>query len=53
VHLESYGGGHFITNSDEVAYFSAVFDQAKSMALTPAESRSFVRRPENAWSKIC
>ncbi|WP_459547889.1 helix-turn-helix domain-containing protein [Nocardia sp. X0981] len=53
VHLESYGGGRFITDADEVAYFSAVFDQAKNVALTPAESKRFVRRLENAWSKRC
>ncbi|MEV0110345.1 helix-turn-helix transcriptional regulator [Nocardia sp. NPDC050799] len=53
VHLEGYGGGRFITNADEVSYFSAVFDQAKSMALTPVESKKFVQRLEKAWSKKC
>ncbi len=50
VHLEGYGGGYFISEPDEVAYFVASFDHACRIALAPRESSTFIRRLADAWS---
>lgn len=42
VHIEGYGGGQFIDDAEEVAYFQGVFDHATRIALSPSESRKFV-----------
>lgn len=49
VHIEGYGGGRFITDADEVAYFASAFDHATKVALSPAESRTFIRRLADEW----
>lgn len=49
VWIEGYGGGHFITDADEVSYFSAVYDQAVDLALSPADSADFVRDLAAEW----
>jgi len=49
VHTEGYGGGRFITEADEVAYFVSAFEHATKLALSPAESRKFIRRLAREW----
>lgn len=49
VYLEGYGGGRFITDGDEVAYFVAVHDQAARFALSPAESVAFICELASEW----
>ena len=48
-YIEGYGGGRQITDADEVAYFSAAYDQALSIALPPAQSVEFIREVANRW----
>lgn len=49
VHIEGYGGGRFITDTDEVAYFASAFDHASRVALNPVASRKFIRRLADEW----
>jgi hypothetical protein len=49
VWIEGYGGGQFITDADEVRYFLAAFEQAADLALSPAESVSFIRDLGDRW----
>jgi transcriptional regulator with XRE-family HTH domain len=49
VWVEGYGGGKFITDAEEVAYFASVFDQASRLALPPAESVGFIRKLASEW----
>jgi len=49
VYLEGYGGGRFITEADEVAYFADAFDQATKVALSPADSVAFIREMASKW----
>lgn len=49
VWIEGYGGGNFITDAEEVAYFVDVYDQATRLALSPAESVSFIRDLASEW----
>lgn len=49
VYLEGYGGGRFITEADEVAYFSSAFDQACKVALSPLDSVAFIRDVQQKW----
>jgi transcriptional regulator with XRE-family HTH domain len=49
VYLEGYGGGRFITEADEVAYFTDAFDQATKVALSPSESVTFIREVAAKW----
>lgn len=49
VYIEGYGGGQFITDADEVAYFDEAFDQAARLALSPAGSVAFIRELANEW----
>ncbi|MEV0356484.1 helix-turn-helix transcriptional regulator [Nocardia sp. NPDC050697] len=49
VHFESYAGGRFITEADEVGYFASAFDHAAKIALTPKESRRFVLELAEEW----
>lgn len=49
VWIEGYGGGQFITDAEEVAYFVEVFNQAARLALPPAESVRFIRRVASEW----
>ena len=41
--------GQFITDADEVRYFVVAFDQAVRVALTPAESVSFIENLADEW----
>jgi transcriptional regulator with XRE-family HTH domain len=50
VHIEGYGGGRFISDAEEVAYFAAAFEQAQGMALSPSESRKFIQKQAKEWS---
>lgn len=50
VHIEGYGGGRVITDSDEIAYFTEVFDHATRIALPSGKSRDFVERLSATWS---
>lgn len=50
VHIEGYGGGRFITDADEVAYFAEVFDQSCRIALSPRRSREFIATLAATWS---
>lgn len=49
VHIEWYGGGQFITDAGEVAYFASAYDHATRVALNPARSRRFIRRLADEW----
>lgn len=49
--LEEYGGGKFITDADEVAYFAAAYEQATRVALPPADSAAFIRNMADDWRK--
>lgn len=49
VHIEGYGGGRFITDADEVAYFWSAFEHGARVALSPKESLAFVRRQAERW----
>ena len=49
VWIEGYGGGQFITDADEVHYFTATFEQATRLAMSPAESLSFIGDLANQW----
>jgi transcriptional regulator with XRE-family HTH domain len=49
VHIEGYGGGRFITDADEVAYFWSAFDHATRVALSPKESLAFLKRNAERW----
>lgn len=49
VYLSGYGGGRFIYDRDEVAYFTAAFDQATKVALPPSESVAFIREVAAKW----
>ncbi|MEG8178471.1 helix-turn-helix domain-containing protein [Nocardia terpenica] len=49
VHVESYGGGRFITDAEEVEYFGVAFEQACRVALSPDDSREFVRQLAGRW----
>ncbi|WP_280428343.1 helix-turn-helix domain-containing protein [Nocardia brasiliensis] len=51
VHIESYRGGTFITDADEVGYFAAAFDHAARVALSPTESRRFVLGLADEWER--
>lgn len=51
VHIEGYGGGRFITDADEVAYFNAAFDHAARVALSPLDSRSFITELASNWRR--
>jgi len=53
VHVEGHGGGQFITDSDEVAYFTAAFDHACRVSMSPKGSREFVLQAAEAWSTKC
>ncbi|MRH86192.1 helix-turn-helix domain-containing protein [Nocardia sp. SYP-A9097] len=50
VHIEGYGGGRFISDADEVAYFSETFDDACRIALSPRQSRDYIEKLANTWS---
>lgn len=49
VHIEGYGGGRFITDADEVAYFGSAFDHATRVALSPQDSVAFIRQQADRW----
>jgi transcriptional regulator with XRE-family HTH domain len=49
VHIEGYGGGRFVTDADEVAYFASAFEHATRVALPPRESLSFIRKLADEW----
>ena len=49
VWIEGYGGGQFITDADEVRYFAATLDQAAGLAMSPAESVSFIHDLATQW----
>jgi transcriptional regulator with XRE-family HTH domain len=49
VWIEGYGGGQFITDSDEVRYFATTFDQAARLALPPSETVSFINDLAAQW----
>ncbi|WP_306363125.1 helix-turn-helix transcriptional regulator [Nocardia sp. CC227C] len=49
VHIEGYSGGQFITNADEVEYFAAAFEHACRVALSPRQSREFLRELADTW----
>jgi transcriptional regulator with XRE-family HTH domain len=51
VYIEGYGGGQFITEAEEVGYFMSIFDHARRIALSPSESRRFILRLADEWSK--
>ncbi|MGY2125618.1 helix-turn-helix domain-containing protein [Nocardia gipuzkoensis] len=51
VHLEGYGGGQSITDPEEVAYFSAAYEHACRVALSPSESLEFILERADRWSK--
>lgn len=51
VWIEGYGGGRFITDAEEVAYFAEVFNQAVHLALPPPESVGFIRKLASEWEK--
>jgi transcriptional regulator with XRE-family HTH domain len=51
VHFERHGSGQFVTDVAEVASFSAVFDHACRTALSPKESRQYILRLAERWSK--
>lgn len=53
VHVEGYGGGQFVTDAEEVAYYSAAFDHACRAALSPRESREFILEAAKTWSGKC
>ncbi|WP_171050169.1 helix-turn-helix domain-containing protein [Nocardia cyriacigeorgica] len=53
VHIEGYGGGQFITESDEVAYYRAAFEHACRMALSPKDSLEFIHAAAESWSDRC
>jgi hypothetical protein len=44
VYIEGYGGGQFITDADEVAYFGEVYDEPARLALSWAASVEFIRQ---------
>ncbi len=50
VHVEGCGGGRFVADADDVAYFAAAFDHACRIALSPNESREFIQELAEAWS---
>ncbi len=49
VWIESYAGGQFITDADEVHYFVTTFAQAADLALSPAESVAFIGDLADEW----
>ncbi len=49
VHIEDYGGGRFITDADEVGYFTTAFDYAARVALSPRESVELIERLADSW----
>ncbi|WP_405177314.1 helix-turn-helix transcriptional regulator [Nocardia sp. NBC_01377] len=49
VHIESYGGGRFITDAEEVGYFSSAYGHGAKVALSPVESRKFVLELAKEW----
>ncbi|MFC3963401.1 Scr1 family TA system antitoxin-like transcriptional regulator [Nocardia jiangsuensis] len=49
VHLESYGGGRWITDSEEVGYFAYSFEHGAKVAFSPKESRRFVLGMAKEW----
>jgi hypothetical protein len=51
VWIEGYGGGRFVTDAEEVAYFAEVFNQAARLALPPSESVGFIRKLASEWEK--
>ncbi|MFC8526217.1 Scr1 family TA system antitoxin-like transcriptional regulator [Nocardia sp. NPDC057227] len=51
VHIESYGGGRWITDHDEVGYFASAFDHGVRVALSPTESRKFVLGLAEEWKQ--
>ncbi|WP_280252810.1 helix-turn-helix domain-containing protein [Nocardia abscessus] len=53
VHVEGNGSGRFLTDVDEVAYFSTAFDHACRVALSPRESREFILEAAERWSRRC
>ncbi|MEU2034107.1 helix-turn-helix domain-containing protein [Nocardia amamiensis] len=51
VHIESYSGGRFITDAEEVQYFASAFDHGAKIALTPTESRRFILGLAEEWER--
>lgn len=47
--IEGYGGARFITDADEVSYFSEVFEAATRVALSPTDSISYIREIAQLW----
>lgn len=49
VHFESYAGGRWITESEEVGYFASAYDHGAKIALSPKVSREFVLELAKEW----
>ncbi len=49
VHFESYAGGRWITDAEEVGYFVSAYDHGAKVALNPKESRKFVLGLVEEW----
>jgi transcriptional regulator with XRE-family HTH domain len=49
VWVEGYGADRFITDAEEVQYFLGAFEQAAGLALSPAESLSYIRGLAAEW----
>ncbi|GAB2724502.1 helix-turn-helix domain-containing protein [Nocardia thraciensis] len=49
VHLEQYGGGQFITDAEEVGYFSSAFEHATKISLSVDKSRKFIDELAQEW----
>jgi transcriptional regulator with XRE-family HTH domain len=47
--IEGYGGARFITEADEVSYFSEVLDAASRVALSPTDSITYIREMAQRW----
>jgi transcriptional regulator with XRE-family HTH domain len=47
--LEGYGGARFMTEADEVSYFTEVFDAACRVALSPTDSIAYIRDIAHRW----
>ncbi|WP_232541676.1 helix-turn-helix domain-containing protein [Nocardia bovistercoris] len=49
VHFESYAGGRWITDAEEVGYFAGAYDHGAKVALNPTESRKFITELAKEW----
>lgn len=48
-YVEWYGGGKFIHDNDEVSYFTAAYEHAARIALSPKESLTWLRKQADHW----